>query len=155
MCASKGFALRGVTIFQLPEGVPTVRRLVLLGVIAAMAIAATAAYAVTNTVSYSAKVSFKGKPTKTKPANSGYEGILHVATDQPDQQPETAPVTAVYFAKAFVNNGKHFPFCNQSEIDGQTVFPAKCKKAIVGTGTADAEAGASCAQPAGSAQHLT
>jgi len=130
-----------------------VRRFVLLTVAAFMAICAVA-YAVNNTVSYTAKVTYKGKPTKTKPANTAYEGILHVATDQPGQQPESAPTTAIYYAKAYKNNAKYSPFCNKSEIDGQAVFPAKCKKAIVGTGTADATAG-TAGGTGGSQQHLT
>ena len=117
------------------------RRLVLLGVIGVMAIAATAAYAVTNTVSYTAKVTFKGKPTTAKPVNTAYQGILHVDTDPPGQQPDTAPTTSIYYAKGYVNNAKYFPFCNQSEIDGQQSLPAKCKKAIVGSGTASSLAG--------------
>jgi hypothetical protein len=99
------------------------------------------AYAVTNTLSYTAKVSFKGKPTKTKPANLGYTGTLHIGTDPDGQQPESAPTTSVYFAKAIKNNAKYFPFCNKSEIDGKPSMPAKCSKAKVGSGTASALAG--------------
>jgi hypothetical protein len=117
-----------------------VRRLVLLTAVAVMAITGVA-YAVTNTLSYSSKLSFKGKPTKAKPVNLAYTGTLHIDTDPAGQQPETAPVTSVYFSKAIVNNAKYFPFCNRGEIDGQTTFPAKCNKAKVGTGTATALAG--------------
>jgi hypothetical protein len=130
-----------------------VRRLVLLTAVGVMAIAAVA-YAVTDTVSYSAKYSRKGTATKAKPANTGYEGILHVATDQSGQQPEAAPTTVLYYPKAVQTNGKYFPFCNQSEIDGQPTFPAKCKKAIVGTGTAEALAG-KAGGTGSSPQHLT
>jgi hypothetical protein len=117
-----------------------VRRLVLLTAIAAMAITGVA-YAVTNTVTYTSKLSFKGKPTTTKPVNVAYTGILHVDTDPPGSQPDTAPSTSVYYAKGFKNNAKYFPFCSASEIDGQPTLPAKCKKAIVGTGTASSLAG--------------
>jgi hypothetical protein len=117
-----------------------VRRLVLLTAVAVFAITAVA-YAVTDTLDYSAKLSFKGKPTKTKPANLTYTSTLHIDTDPPGQQPETAPVTSVYFSKAIKNNAKYFPFCNRGEIDGQPTFPAKCNKAKVGTGTATALAG--------------
>jgi hypothetical protein len=106
-----------------------------------MAITAVA-YAVTDTVTYTSKVSFTGKPTAQKPANTSYTGILHIDTDPPGQQPEGAPTTSVYFAKAIKNNAKYFPFCNKSEIDGQPTFPAKCTKAKIGTGTASALAGA-------------
>ena len=116
------------------------RRLVLLTAVAVVAITAVA-YAVTDTVSYTSKVSYKGKPTKAKPANMAYEGILHVDTDPQGQQPETAPSTSIYYAKSIKNNAKYFPFCNASEIDGQQTFPAKCNKAIVGKGTASSLAG--------------
>ena len=105
-----------------------------------MAITAVA-YAVTNTVTYTSKVTFKGKPTSTKPVNTAYQGILHIDTDPAGQQPETAPRTAVYYAKGIKNNAKYFPFCNSTEIDGKPALPAKCKKAIVGTGTASSLAG--------------
>jgi hypothetical protein len=105
-----------------------------------MAITAVA-YAVDNTVSYTSKVTYKGKPTSTKPANLTYTGTLHIDTNPQGQQPDTAPRTSVYFAKAIKNNSKYFPFCNASEIDGQQSIPAKCSKAKVGTGTASALAG--------------
>lgn len=117
------------------------RRLVLLTAIAAISITAVAYAAITNTATYSAKLTYKGKPTLTKPANVAYEGKLHVDTSPPGSQPETAPKTFIYYAKAIKNNAKYFPFCNQSEIDGQPSIPAKCKKAIVGTGTAKSLAG--------------
>jgi hypothetical protein len=105
-----------------------------------MAITAVA-YAVTDTVSYTSKLSFKGKPTATKPVNMQYTGILHVDTDPQGQQPETAPSTSIFYSKAVKNNAKYFPFCNASEIDGQQTFPSKCSKAIVGKGTASSLAG--------------
>jgi len=118
-----------------------VRRIVLLTAVAVMAITAVAYAAINNDVTYSSKMSFKGKPTTKKPANLTYTGILHIDTTPPGNQPETAPTTAVYYSKAIKNNAKYFPFCNQSEIDGQPAIPAKCKKAIVGKGTAKALAG--------------
>lgn len=99
------------------------------------------AYAVTNTLTYSGNVSYKGKPTAKKPANTAYTGLLHIDTNPPGSQPDTAPTTSVYFAKAIKNNAAYFPSCKIAEIDGQTVFPSKCNSAIVGTGTATALAG--------------
>src|SRR3954451_5842698 len=84
-------------------GSSTVRRLVLLTIAAVLAITAVA-YAVDNTVTYTSKVSFKGKPTVKKPAAATYTGILHIDTNPTGQQPETAPITSVYFAKAYKNN---------------------------------------------------
>jgi hypothetical protein len=118
-----------------------VRRLVLLTAVAVCAVTAAAAYAVTNTVTYTSKVSFKGKPTAKKPVNTAYQGILHVDTDPAGQQPDTAPITSVFFAKGIKNNAPYFPSCNATEIDGQQTFPAKCNKATIGGGTAAALAG--------------
>ena len=116
------------------------RRLVLLTAIAVMALTAVA-YAVADNVTYTAKMSHKGTPSTKKPGNLAYNGILHVESDPPGNQPDTAPKTTVFFSKAIVNNSKYFPSCTQSEIDGQPSIPTKCKKAIVGSGTASALAG--------------
>jgi hypothetical protein len=122
------------------EGDP-VRRLVLLTVVAVFAVTAVA-YAVANTMSYTAKVSYKGKPTPAKPANTSYTGTLHIDTTPPGQQPDIGPATTVFFAKGIQNNGKDFPSCTQAEIDGKAdPLPAKCNKTIVGKGTAEAFAG--------------
>jgi hypothetical protein len=117
-----------------------VRRLVLLTAVAVLAVTAVA-YAVTDTVSYSTKLSKSGKPSTKKPANLTYTGILHVDTNPPGNQPDTAPTTTIYYSKAIKNNAPYFPSCNQSEIDGAATFPAKCDKAKVGTGTASSLAG--------------
>ena len=99
------------------------------------------AYAVTDTLTYSGKVTYKGKPTTAKPANTAYTGLLHIDTNPPGSQPDTAPTTSVYFAKSIKNNAAYFPTCKMADIDGQPAFPSKCNKAIVGTGTATALAG--------------
>jgi hypothetical protein len=119
-----------------------VRRIALLVVVALAATAATA-WAVTNTLSYSVtlKKGSSAKPTKTKPVNVGYNATLHIDTDPAGSQPDTAPVTTVYFAKQIKQNAKLVPSCTQAEIDGQTTMPAKCSKAKVGSGTAKALAG--------------
>jgi hypothetical protein len=118
-----------------------VRRLVLLTVGALLALTVGIAYAVTNTVTYTGNGSHKTKPSKTKPANFKYTGTLHIDTEPTGQQPEVAPRTTVFFDKGVKNNAKYFPFCNKAEIDGQETIPAKCSKAIVGTGKATAYAG--------------
>ena len=106
-----------------------------------LAAIAAIAYAVTDTVTYTASGSHKGKPSKTKPAYLTYIGTLHVDTNPPGNQPDVAPRTDVYFDKGIKTNGARFPFCNQSEIDGTQTLPAKCKKAVIGSGTAKAFAG--------------
>jgi hypothetical protein len=119
-----------------------VRRIALLAAVGVMATAATA-WALTDTVSYSVvlKKASSAKPTAKKPVNIGYNAVLHIDTDPPGSQPDTAPVTSIYFAKQIKQNSKLLPSCTQQEIDGQQTMPAKCNKAKVGTGTASALAG--------------
>jgi hypothetical protein len=120
-----------------------VRRIALLVAVGVL-IAAAAAWAdSTNTVSYSVTVkkASSAKPTTKKPVNIGYNAVLHIDTNPPGNQPETAPVTSIYFAKQIKQNSKLLPGCTQAQIDGQQTMPAKCKKAQVGTGTARALAG--------------
>jgi hypothetical protein len=119
-----------------------VRRIALIAAMALFATAATA-WAVTNTLTYSAtlkKASSKA-PTTAAPVDAGYNAVLHIDTNPAGTQPDIAPVTTVYFAKEIKQNAKAWAGCKMSDIDGQTTFPAKCNKAIVGTGTATAYAG--------------
>ena len=120
-----------------------IRRLVLVVATAVAAVFAVTAvaHAVNNTLTYTSKLGYKGKPTVKKPANLTYTGTLHIDTDPEGHQPDTAPVTSIYFAKAIKNNAKYFPSCSKSAIDGKRTFPSKCKKAVVGSGTATALAG--------------
>jgi hypothetical protein len=117
-----------------------VRRIALLAVaIGALAAAATA-WAVTNTVTY--KVTLKkvaGKPTAKKPLRVGYNAVLHIDTDPAGSQPDTAPITSIYFPKQIKQNAALLPRCSMT--DGAPSIPAKCNKAKVGTGTASALAG--------------
>jgi hypothetical protein len=106
------------------------------------AIAATAAYALTNnTVNYTVKAKKKGKASKAKPAPLSYEGILDVGTSD-GKQPNVAPTTKLYFPKQVINNAKYFPGCDGAKLDGQATVPASCKKAVIGKGTATASGGA-------------
>jgi len=120
-----------------------VRRIALLAVVVGALAAAATAWAVTNTVSYSVtlKKASSAKPTAKKPVNVAYNAVLHIDTDPSGSQPETAPVTSIYFAKQIKQNSKLLPSCTQADIDGQQTFPAKCNKAKVGAGTATALAG--------------
>ena len=114
---------------------------ILLGAGAAFfAVVAVAMASVTPTVSYTSPIKQKGKASKKKPANISYTGILDVKNSD-STQPDTAPTTTLYFAKQFKNNSKKFPSCNVSDIDGKQSIPAKCKKAIIGKGTAASQAG--------------
>lgn len=118
------------------------RRIALaLVLVGALVAAATAWAAVTNTVSYKVTMKSTGKGTKKKPAALQYKAVLHVDTDPPGQQPDTSPNTTIYFPKEVKQNAKYIPSCKQSDIDGKATIPAKCNKALVGTGTASALAG--------------
>jgi hypothetical protein len=120
-----------------------VRRIALLCVVVGALAAAATVYAVTNTVSYSVtlKRATSAKPTSKKPVNVAYNAILHIGTDPAGQQPDTAPVTSIYFAKQLKQNAKLIPSCSVADIDGKPSMPAKCSKAVVGKGTASALAG--------------
>ena len=89
------------------------------------------ALAVTNTVSYTSTVKEKTKPKPGKPANTGYTGTLDVGTTD-GTQPDGASSNEIFLAKGYIANGKFFPSCKQSDIDGKTTVPAKCKKAVIG-----------------------
>jgi hypothetical protein len=119
-----------------------VRRIALIAAMALLATAATA-WAVTNTLTYSATLKKAGsaKATPKKPVNVGYNALLHIDTDPSGSQPDIAPVTTIYFAKEIKQNAKPWPGCKMAEIDGQTEFPSKCNRAVVGSGTATAYAG--------------
>jgi hypothetical protein len=111
------------------------------------ALVALAVASVTPTVTYTSPIKQKGKAKPGKPANVSYEGILDVKNSD-GTQPDTAPTTKLFFAKGLINNAKHFPSCKASEIDGKPSIPAKCKKALVGSGTATSDAGTPGAPPA-------
>ena len=118
------------------------RRIALLSAAVGLLVFAAAAWALTNTVSYSVTLKKAGaKPTPKKPSKLGYNAVLHIDTDPPGSQPNTAPVTSIYFAKQIQQNSKLVPSCKLTDIDGKDSMPAKCNKAKVGTGTAKALAG--------------
>jgi hypothetical protein len=91
-------------------------------------------------VTYTSPIKQKGKPKAGKPVPVQYTGILDVR-EADGTQPPTGPVTTLYFAKQFVQMSKYFPSCSKAELDAVDPTPAKCKKALVGTGTATSVAG--------------
>jgi hypothetical protein len=111
----------------------------LVGVLS-LAVAAVAFALTNNTVTYNSTIKqtpekYKNKAVKGLPNNVSYTGVLHVSTSD-GGQPNTAPLTEIFFAKQLVNNAKSFPSCTAADIDGKTAIPAKCNKAQVGGGTA-------------------
>jgi hypothetical protein len=121
-----------------------VRRIALLVVVVGALAAAATAWAVTNTVSYTVTIKKVGgsKATPKKPLRIAYNAVLHIDSDPTGSQPDTAPVTSIYFPSQIKQNSKLLPSCSQAQIDGQQTMPAKCNKAVVGSGTASALAGA-------------
>jgi hypothetical protein len=120
-----------------------VRRIALLVAVVGLVAATATAWAVTNTVDYTVtlKKASSAKPSAKKPVPVAYNAVLHIDTDPAGMQPNTAPVTSIYFPKQIKQNSKYLPSCSQQDIDGQQSLPAKCNKAKVGTGTASALAG--------------
>ena len=107
----------------------------------------------TNTVSYSATMTYKGKPTKSKPKSILYRGILDVSTTD-SKQPNTASKAEVFLARQIKTNGRRFKSCKRSDIDGKASIPRKCRAAKVGGGTATAALGLPGQDP-GATQPLT
>jgi hypothetical protein len=99
-----------------------------------------------NQVEYDSTVAVKGKTPKGQPKNIDYNGILEISTSS-GGQPNVAPLTEIFFAKELKNNSQKFPACDAEEIDGEAEIPAKCRKAIVGNGTAAAVIGTPGEQP--------
>jgi hypothetical protein len=119
-----------------------VRRIALLAVAVVALAAAATALAVTNTVSYSVTLKkASGTPSAKKPVPTAYNAVLHIDTNPAGSQPDTAPVTSIYFSKKIKQNSKYLPGCSVGDIDGQQSMPAKCLKGKVGAGTAQALAG--------------
>jgi hypothetical protein len=105
------------------------------------ALAAIAWALTTNQVTYNAGVEKSGPNTPgSQPDNVAYNGVLAIR-ESGGGQPNTAPLTEIFFSKELKNNSKRFPACDEGDIDGQTEIPDKCRKAIVGGGTASALVG--------------
>jgi len=128
-----------------------VRKLALLVAAVVSLAAAATAYAVTDTVTYKVSIS---------PSKAGHKpGLTYKATTSVHgpggTQPDGVSELDVFFARQFRNNGAAFPSpCKQSDIDGKTAIPHKCNKALIGSGTATANAGTAGSSSLGS-ENLT
>jgi hypothetical protein len=128
------------------------RVLVPVGIVAVCFAVAAVAYAATNSVTYTSKLSpSHPKPKRGRPVNVGYEGILNVSNGA--DQPDTGAKTVIYFPKQLRNNSKRFPSCSQRDIDGKSSVPSKCRRALVGSGVATSLAGIP-GQPPGLTEQL-
>ena len=103
-------------------------------------LAAGIAWAVTDQVNYSATLPSQTKAKPGAPGNSGYKAVLDITTPE-GTQPDSAPLTELFFSNGLQLNGSKFAACRQSAIDGQTAFPRACKRAVVGKGNAVARIG--------------
>jgi len=118
-------------------------RKAIAGVLIGALVFAAAAFAASqsNTVKYRSTVTYKGKASAKHPRNAKYRGILHIGTTN-GAQPNTAPVTELFLARGVKNNSRKFKGCPPGDIDGKAAITPRCKKAVVGGGTAHALVGA-------------
>jgi len=114
-----------------------VAALAVLGITAAVALAAD------SSVTYTSKLGqTKAVKKSNSPLNVTYTGTLDVAGVPAGNQPDVAPKTDAFFDKNLVNNSSKFPAtCTQEDIDGKGAIPSKCAKSLVGTGNATAVGG--------------
>jgi hypothetical protein len=117
-------------------------RKAIAGVLIGALVFAAAAFAASqqDTVKYRSFLTYKGKASKKKPKNLTYRGVLAIRTKN-QVQPDTAPLTELFIAKQIKSNGAKFAGCPPSDIDGKNTFTPRCKKAVVGGGTAKAMLG--------------
>src|SRR5215213_3852327 len=91
-----------------PGGVSLLRKAI-FGVMIGALVFATAAWAAqqNNTFKYRSTAQYKGHPSKAKPKNLTYTGILDVGTEE-GTQPNTAALTELFIAKQLKTNGSKF-----------------------------------------------
>jgi hypothetical protein len=121
-------------------------RKVLIAVLAIAAVVAVASVAVAAnvyTVSGSTTVKGKGSPTKRIP--TGIKLQFDV-TETDSTKRGTVVEKYALGSEGLVTNPKFFPKCAYSDMDAEPTVPAKCNKALVGSGIAKNAAGPSTNQ---------
>ena len=108
--------------------------------IGALAAVATVAYAA-NVYTVKGSTSVKGKGSKTKPIPTGIRLQFDVGETDSSKRATVVEKYALG-AEGLVTNPKFFPKCAFGDLDDATV-PAKCAKALVGSGIAKNAAGPS------------
>jgi hypothetical protein len=111
---------------------------------AAVVAVASVAYAV-NVYSVDGSTSKPGKGSKAKPIPTGLEFIFDV-TESDSSKRATVIEKYALGSEGLVTNPKLFPKCAFSDLDNEPSPPAKCKKALVGTGLVKNAAGPSSDQ---------
>jgi hypothetical protein len=94
---------------------------------------------------HKASTSAKGKGSKANPVETGLTLGFQVA-ETDDTKRATVVEKYGLGAEGLVTNPKAFPKCNFTDMDAELEVPAKCKKALVGTGLVKNAAGASTDQ---------
>ena len=115
--------------------------------IAVLAIAAVAALASVAVAANVYKVHLgsttkPGKGTKAKPIPTGLKFGFQVEESDPSKRATVIEEYAIG-SEGLVTNPKFFPKCAFSDLDNEPSPPAKCKKALVGTGLVKNAAGPS------------
>jgi hypothetical protein len=112
--------------------------------IAALAALATVAYAA-NVYTVSGGTTVKGKGSPTKRIPTGIKLQFDV-TETDSSKRATVVEKYALGAEGLVTNPKFFPKCAFTDMDAEPTVPAKCAKALVGTGIAKNAAGPSTDQ---------
>jgi hypothetical protein len=112
--------------------------------IAAVAALASVAYAA-NVYTVSGSTTKPGKGSKANPIPTGIKLQFDV-TETDSSKRGTVVEKYALGGEGLVTNPKFFPKCKFSDMDSEATVPAKCKKALVGSGIAKNAAGSSSDQ---------
>ena len=117
-----------------------------IAVLALAAIAAMAAVAyAANVNTVTGSTSVRGKGSSAKPIPTGVKFRFQVTETDPSKR-ATVVARFTLGAEGLVANPKFFPKCAYTDIDAELTVPAKCNKALVGSGIAKNAAGPSTDQ---------
>jgi hypothetical protein len=109
--------------------------------LAAVVAVAGVAYA-KNVYTVTGSTGAKGKGSKTKPIPTSIKLSFQVKEEDSSKRATVVEKYAIG-SEGLVTNPKLFPKCSFSDMDNEATVPAKCNKALVGSGIAKNAAGAS------------
>jgi hypothetical protein len=112
-----------------------------LAIVAAVAVASVAVAANVYKV-HLGSTTKPGKGTKAKPIPTGLKFGFQVEETDPNKRATVIEEYAIG-SEGLVANPKFFPKCKFSDLDNEPSAPAKCKKALVGSGLVKNAAGPS------------
>jgi len=118
-------------------------RKLLIAVVALVAVIAvvSVAYAA-NVYTVTGSTAAKGKGSKTKPIPTAVKLSFQVKEEDASKRGTVVEKYAIG-SEGVVTNPKLFPKCAFSDMDNEATVPAKCSKALVGSGIAKNAAGSS------------